>query len=84
MNVTVYDSCARNGDVIMFAVWKTISTGETVAVQTGGAHLTTNQTTNFYIPVFNIGPSTYVVQFFGISVTNNPLSYDLQVLVTVG
>lgn len=83
MNVTVFDSCARNTDVVMFAVWKTINTDETVAVQTGGAHLTTNQTTNFYIPVFNISPSTYVVYFFGISATNNPLSYALQVLVTV-
>lgn len=84
MNVTVYDSCAGNADVIMFAVWKTISTGETVAVLTGGAHLTTNQTTNFYVPVFNISPSTYIVYLFGVSANNNPLSYSLQVLVTIG
>ena len=83
MNVTVFDSCAGNGDVVMFAVWKNISTDETVAVQTGGAHLTTNQTTNFFVPVFNISPSTYVVYVFGVSATNNPLSYALKVLVTV-
>lgn len=84
MNVTVFDSCAGNTDVVMFAVWKTISTDQTVAVQTGGAHLTTNQTTDFYVPVFNISPSTYVVYFFGVSTTNNPLSFPLEVLVTIG
>ncbi|HEV2137926.1 MAG TPA: hypothetical protein VGR53_03725 [Nitrososphaerales archaeon] len=84
INVTVFDSCAGNGDVIMFTVWKTINTGETVAVQTGGARLTTNQTMNFYVPVFNISPSTYDIYFFGVSTTNNPLSYALEVLVTVG
>ncbi len=83
MNVTAFNCWAYNMDVVMFAVWKTVPEGVTVAVETGGANIGARQDANFYVPVYGIGPGTYVATFFGVTTSNNPVSSPLQATITL-
>jgi len=83
MNTTAFNCYAYALDVIMFAVWKTVPDGVIVAVETGGANIGAGQDASFYVPVYGIGPGTYVVTFFGITANNNPVSSTLQVTITL-
>jgi len=83
LNQTVFNSCAGNTDVVMFAVWK-IASGQTVAVGTEGINLTAGETLDYYVPVFNISPGTYSVYLFGVAVPYNvPASFVQQVQITI-
>jgi len=83
LNQTVFNSCAGNADVVMFAVWK-IASGQTVDVETAGAFMLANETLSVYVPVYNIAPGTYTIFLFGILAANNvPVSLAKEVQVTL-
>ena len=84
LNVTIYDSCAGNIDVVMFALWKAPSSGQTVSVGTAGAAIAASHFTSFYVPVFNVPPGTYAVYLFGVAVLYDyPVSFVLETPITI-
>ena len=83
MNATAFNCWAYELDVVMFAVWKTVPDDVIVAVETGGANIEAGQDANFYVPVYDIGPGTYVVTFFGVTTNNIPVSNTFEVTITL-
>ena len=84
LNVTVQDYYPGRTDMVVFAVWKEIPSGQTVAVEACGIALTGGEVGNCYSPVFNIGPGTYFVGVFVISVPfDSPVSITLDLQVSV-
>jgi hypothetical protein len=71
-------------DMVAFAVWKDVPSGQTVAVETCGIALIGGEMGNCYSPVFNIRPGTYFVGVFVISIPYDaPVSSALTLNVSV-
>ncbi len=70
-------------NLIVFAVWKN-GGGQTVAVTTGGLSLASGATGTAFAPLPNALPSgTYTVNVFVITTSNNPVSTQTTITVTV-